>query len=165
ADGIAGPGSGHVIDSILGIASDRSESPLESWTRCLIVDAGLPQPSAQIPVLLRDGNTFHLDLGFREFKVGIECHGRRYHATSDDMTIDEQRRQQIEAVGWSVFTVYGSDVLVFTDDMLAELVWLLRYRGWRPSPDRLARVEKRIRYIAMSQRLNREDWNAAWGVC
>ncbi|ADD42169.1 hypothetical protein Snas_2486 [Stackebrandtia nassauensis DSM 44728] len=157
-------GSARLMGAVLDVADTRAESPLESWARCLIVDAGLPRPVAQLPVGLRDGSIVHLDLGYRRFRVGIECNGLRYHATDDMREHDRQRRKRLESEGWLMFTLYGSDVVVSPDDMLAEIRWRLRHRGWKPSELQLERVEKRVRYLAMALRLEREDWNAAWGL-
>lgn len=157
-------GSARLMGAVLDVADARAESPLESWARCLIVDAGLPRPVAQLPVGLRDGSIVYLDLGYRRFRVGIECDGLRYHATDEARELDKRRRKLLEAEGWLMFTVYGSDLFVHPDDMLAEIRWRLRHRDWNPSEYYLDRVEKRIRYIAMSLRFEREDWDAAWGL-
>lgn len=164
AAAIGGGGEARQLASVLEVADARAESPLESWARCLIVDAGLPRPVAQLPVELRDGSIVHLDLGYRRFRLGIECNGLRYHATDEARAHDKRRRKLLEAEGWLMFTVYGSDLFVHPDDMLAEIRWRLRHRGWNPSELQLERVEKRLRYLAMALRFEREDWNAAWGL-
>lgn len=159
-----GGGESRAVESILDVADPGSQSPLESWTRCLIADAGLPRPTTQLPVRLRDGAVVHLDLGYREFKVGVECDGRRYHGSETDRAYDARRRRRLVACGWSLVVVHGFDVVVRPDELLAELRSRLRQRGWPPSADRLRRIERRIRYIGMALRLDREDWNAAWGI-
>lgn len=153
-----------VVESVLDVTDGRAESPLESWTRCLIVDSGLPSPTAQLPVELPDGSIARVDLGYRRFKVGIECQGRRYHASESARENDAARRQALQDSGWSIQNVHGSDVVAHPDDLLAELKARLRRRGWRPPAGRSERIERRIRYIAMVLRLDREDWNAAWGL-
>lgn len=153
-----------VVDSILDAADARSDSPLESWTRCLVTDAGLPRPVTQLPVTMRDGSVAHLDLGYRRFAVGIECDGRRYHGTETAREHDTRRRRWLETCGWSIQVVHASDVFVRPDEMLDELRQRLCERGWRPSAEESTAMAKRVRYIAMAMRHDREDWNAAWGL-
>ena len=53
-----------------------AESPQETRTRLVLVDAGLPKPQTQIVVTGHFGRTFaRIDMGYEEFKVGVESDG------------------------------------------------------------------------------------------
>jgi hypothetical protein len=55
-----------------------AQSPKESWLRLLLVDAGLPAPTTQIPVLDGYRVVALLDMGWEECKVAVEYDGDQH---------------------------------------------------------------------------------------
>jgi very-short-patch-repair endonuclease len=97
---------------LAALTEPLAESAGESWLRLRFADAGLPRPTAQIPVG-GDGNSarFRLDLGWPQRKVAAEYDGEEYHAQADS-SHDLERRRVIESVfGWTVIVARKEDVL------------------------------------------------------
>lgn len=98
---------------VLAHADGGAESPGESWTRFLILEAGLPRPSTQVPVETRRG-VFWGDLGWRRERVVVEFDGRaKYEAkgsASRAVLAEKQRQEAIEAEGWVVVRASVSDL-------------------------------------------------------
>lgn len=59
---------------VIGLADAGAESPWETWARYVLVRAGLPRPTLQVPVATRLG-TFRCDLGWPEHGVLVEFDG------------------------------------------------------------------------------------------
>src|SRR5699024_5518105 len=57
----------------------RTDSPKETELRLAIVDAGLPEPQVNVPVLRRDGAFIGFgDLGYPTYKILIEYDGHQH---------------------------------------------------------------------------------------
>jgi hypothetical protein len=89
-----------------------AESPGESWLRLRFADAGLPRPTAQIPVGgVRHAPRFRLDLGWPERRLAAEFDGEDHHGHAD-AAHDLERRRVIESLyGWTVIVARKEDVL------------------------------------------------------
>ncbi|MUL40420.1 hypothetical protein FZ103_04370 [Streptomonospora sp. PA3] len=144
---------GRRIAAVLDAADSGAESPGEGWTRCLIVDAGLPRPCSQVPVGLAGGRVF-LDLGYEEYRQGVEYYGAEFH-TRVHRSHDAARVAALTGLGWDVFVVRAADVVVKPDALLRGLLSRLRCRGWAPAPSHEKKVRKRIGYICMMLRHQR----------
>ena len=119
---------------VIAAADPRSESPIESATRWVVVDAGLPTPQLAIEQRTLSGR-YWVDLGWPELKVGIEVDGlEKYSGLYGDprqVLLDEKRRHDalVEA-GWLLVRVTIED-LRDPDRLVARVVAALRSRGWR----------------------------------
>jgi hypothetical protein len=141
---------------ILDLADPRSESPMESWCRCMIIDAELPAPVPQVAVPLPDGSTAYLDLGFEQYRIAAEYDGHAYHSSREQVEHDRLRRAALARAGWRVCVFRAGAVLADPASMLHQLMYELGRSGWNPGPGQLARTNKRVNYIAMQRRLERE---------
>jgi hypothetical protein len=89
------------LETALELVDPGAQSPRGSYLRLLLIDAGLPRPQSQIPVLGVDGiPVAYLDLGWEEWMVGVE-YGGDQHRTD--------RRQYIEEMGWLIVRVVAED--------------------------------------------------------
>ncbi|MGC5165683.1 hypothetical protein [Luteimicrobium sp. DT211] len=119
---------------VVAAADPRSESPIESVTRWVVVDAGLPTPELAIEQQTWSGR-YWVDLGWPELKVGIEVDGlEKYSGRYGDprqVLLDEKRRHDalVEA-GWLLIRVSLQDLLD-PARLVARIVAALRSRGWR----------------------------------
>ncbi|MGO1544650.1 MAG: hypothetical protein ACTHXA_09965 [Gulosibacter sp.] len=93
--------NGRKLRWLVAHASDRSESFAESWSRCLLISAGMDLPLLQPSVLLLSNNRFlgRPDFGTPDGLLG-EFDGRiKYGAltsatkTAADVVMDEKRRE------------------------------------------------------------------------
>jgi hypothetical protein len=58
---------------VVDLMDSGAESPQETRTRLVLVDAGLPRPQTQIAV-----DRWRIDMGWEEFKVGVEYDGEQH---------------------------------------------------------------------------------------
>ena len=78
-----------------------SESPMESRLRLFARDLGLDHLVVQYRV---PGTIYRLDLADPDRKIAIEYDGA-HHGYSDQHTMDVERRNRLEALGWTVIVV------------------------------------------------------------
>jgi hypothetical protein len=108
---------------ILEYADALSQSGGESRTRLRLIDAGLPRPELQIPVLDVIGNVkYYLDLGWRHWRLALEYDGEEYHGP-EQVEHDNQRRAWIAERGWTI-RIYRKEHIftrsqAFEEDVLA----------------------------------------------
>ena len=98
------------LESVLALADAGSQSPKESWLRWILVQAGLPIPQTQIPVLAEDGFVIaYLDMGWRDVMVAVEYDGDHHRSDRYQYVKDIRRREFLERMGWIVITVVAED--------------------------------------------------------
>ena len=83
-------------------ADGGAESPYESLTRLLLLQAGFPRPQTQIEF---GRLAVRVDLGWREWKVAVEYDGVQHWADSRQRSWDIERIALLEAEGWIVVRV------------------------------------------------------------
>lgn len=136
---------------LLALADCRAESPGESWTRLLVIDAGLPIPDCQVAVRCGD-DVFRLDLGYPEYRIGIEYDGRRHHTDPADRRHDARRRALIRSAGWEIIVIRAEDLRAHPRAVLESVLDVLLTHGWRPRPERIDEIKRRITRIAARTR-------------
>jgi very-short-patch-repair endonuclease len=95
------------VGSVLSLADGRSESPMESRLRMLLVRAGLVGVEPQYEVYTAGGAFVgRLDLAFVEAKVAVEYDGAWHW---QQRRKDDLRRDAIRALGWTVIVVSADD--------------------------------------------------------
>jgi hypothetical protein len=94
---------------LLDLASERADSPAESWVRLMLIEYGLPVPEVNWVIPRPDGTQlYRLDLAWPELRIALEYDGVAAHAGRK--AHDEARRADLEARGWIVI-VMGRDDL------------------------------------------------------
>lgn len=92
----------HVLDFVDGGA----ESPQETRTRLLLVRAGLPVPTTQILVVDEFNHPIaRVDMGWRQWRVGVEFDGAHHWTDPVQRTRDINRLAELEACGWRIIRV------------------------------------------------------------
>ncbi|OBH49357.1 DUF559 domain-containing protein [Mycobacterium mantenii] len=104
-----------------------SASPKETWLRLLIVDAGLPTPETQIPVVVRYRTVAVLDMGWDRFKVAVEYDGDQHRTSRRQYVRDIRRLHALADCGWIVVRVVAEDRPEAVIDRVREA---LRRRGY-----------------------------------
>ncbi|TDH55057.1 DUF559 domain-containing protein [Mycobacterium eburneum] len=100
---------------ILPLVDGGAESPQETRTRLVLIDAGLPKPETQIVV--RDpygGFVARVDMGYRELKVGIEYDGPQHWTDPKQRQRDIDRQVALAALGWVIIRV-SADLLRYRE--------------------------------------------------
>lgn len=100
ADRHAGARGMRALRKALDLADGGAESPKETELRLLIVRDGLPRPVTQVPVGRR-----RVDMGWPQWKVGVEYDGEQHFANPDDYANDIERLEYLAAQGWAIIRV------------------------------------------------------------
>ncbi len=97
-------------ETALDLVDAGSQSPKETWLRLLLVRAGLPRPTTQIPVVAADGaQVYYLDMGWEELMVAVEYDGEHHRLDRWQYTRDIRRREALDRLGWIVIRVIAAD--------------------------------------------------------
>lgn len=98
------------LQAALELVDPGAQSPRESYLRLLLIDAGLPRPQTQIPVLGGDGiPVAYLDLGWEERLVAVEYDGDQHRTDRRQYVKDIRRMEMLEEMGWTVVRVVAED--------------------------------------------------------
>lgn len=155
AAALAGERNAKQLREVLALGDRGAVLPGESWTRTVIVDAGFPRPRTQIPVSGPLGPLF-IDLGYAEYRVGVEYDGERHHMAPGDRAHDEARRDWLRKdLGWELIVVTKADVLATPYPFLAALMTALFERGWNPDDDELNSICTRLVRLKPRRRRSR----------
>lgn len=95
---------------VVELASPLAESPLETLSRLLVLDAGLPVPELQAVVHTRGGR-YRVDALWRDQRVILEADGMLKYATPADLRAEKVRQENLERAGYVVIRVTWDDVM------------------------------------------------------
>jgi hypothetical protein len=112
----------------LPLVDAGAASPKETWLRLLLIDAGLPAPTTQVPVLDGHWPVAFVDMGWEQYKVAVEYDGDHHRRNRDQYVKDQRRLRKLEAMGWIVIRVIAEDR---ADDVVDRVRAALLARGWR----------------------------------
>ncbi|NRQ50320.1 endonuclease domain-containing protein [Aeromicrobium stalagmiti] len=118
----------------LHLASDRAESPRETYVRLMLELAGLPPLECNVSYGDEDGVIARIDLSWSRWKIAIEYDGRQHGLSLAQRERDVRRREQMERLGW-VFIVVTAAQLARPRDIVLRVRAVLESRqGWAPVP-------------------------------
>ena len=103
-------------------------SPKETWLRLLLIDAGLPTPETQIPVVVHGRIVAVLDTGWEQFKVAAEYDGDHHRTNRRQYVWDRRRLKMLEGLGWIVIQAIVEDR---PNDIVRSVREALQGRGYR----------------------------------
>lgn len=112
----------------LPLVDSGAASPKETWLRLLLIDAGLPTPETQIPVVGQNRTVALLDMGWERFKVAAEYDGDQHRTSRRQYVRDMRRLKALDDLGWLVIRVIVEDR---PDDVVRRVREALRRRGYR----------------------------------
>src|SRR5438309_11847168 len=113
---VQGPGAAKVR-RVIPHAEPKSESPMETRLRMLLVLAGLPRPVAQVP--LHDAKGRFLgrpDLYYPDHRLGIEYDGATHR---ESLAADNRRQNRLVDAGYRLLRFTAADVLSAPDSVVA----------------------------------------------
>ncbi|WP_175559105.1 endonuclease domain-containing protein [Sanguibacter gelidistatuariae] len=88
-----------------------TDSSMETRTRMVLVDAGLPCPAVNIRAYDEHGNFLALpDMSYPDLRIAIEYDGDIHRTDRATWLRDVERRQRLEDAGWRIITVTANDV-------------------------------------------------------
>jgi very-short-patch-repair endonuclease len=96
------------LQTALELVDPGSQSPKETWLRLLLIRAGLPRPTTQIPVMT-GAQLYYLDMGWEDVMVAVEYDGEQHRLDRWQYTKDIRRSEALERLGWLVIRVTASD--------------------------------------------------------
>jgi hypothetical protein len=125
------------LETALELVDAGAQSPQESYLRLLLIDAGLPRPQTQIPVLGADGLPIaYLDMGRQDNMVAVEYDGDQHRADRVQYLNDIRRLEKLECMGWLIVRVVAED---HPGDIVRRVWRALQLRGVECAP-RASRV-------------------------
>ncbi|MFL0180206.1 MULTISPECIES: hypothetical protein [unclassified Mycobacterium] len=128
ADRYSGARGLRQVRELMPLVDGGAASPKETWLRLLLLDAGLPTPTTQIPVHINYHLFAMLDMGWEEFRVAAEYDGDQHRTDRREYVRGERRQRKLPQLGWL-------NVKVIAEDRPAEVIErvyrALRSRGWR----------------------------------
>ncbi|ODR11657.1 hypothetical protein BHQ15_00185 [Mycolicibacillus koreensis] len=90
------------LAATLALVDGGAESPYESMTRLMLVRAGFPRPQTQIKVCDAFGRVIaRIDLGWREWQVGVDFDGRHHWTSARQRAWDAERYSLLGEFGWT----------------------------------------------------------------
>lgn len=112
----------------LALVDPGAASPKETWLRLLIVNAGLPTPETQIPVVMHYRTVALLDMGWERFKVAVEYDGDQHRTMRRQYVRDLRRLSALQDCGWIVIRVIVEDR---PEAVIGKIREALHRRGYR----------------------------------
>jgi hypothetical protein len=97
------------LRAALPLADAGAASPKETWLRLLLIDAGLPVPTTQIPVSEGWELVGVLDMGWEKYKVAAEYDGDQHRTDRRQYARDQARLRKLGELGWIVIRAIAED--------------------------------------------------------
>ena len=116
------------LRSALPLVDGGAASPKETWLRLLLINAGLPAPTTQIPIHENWRLVGVLDMGWDQYKVAVEYDGDHHRTNRQQYARDQWRLRKFDAMGWIVIRVIAEDS---PEDVIRRVREALAARGYR----------------------------------
>jgi hypothetical protein len=111
------------------LARPRVESPKETETRMLLVDAGLPEPLINYVITDAEGTFIaRVDLAWPRFRACVEYEGDGHRTDRAQFRKDITRIQRLEDHGWRVIRITDDDLARGGHEFLHRVRSVLRAR-------------------------------------
>jgi very-short-patch-repair endonuclease len=104
------------LREIVDLMDNGAESPQETRTRLLLIDSWLPRPQTQIGV-----GRWRIDMGWDEFKVGVEYDGPQHWTNPRRRTRDIEKYVDLDYRGWRMVRV-NDELLRYRPDVIVSRV-------------------------------------------
>lgn len=116
---------------VLPLVDGGAESPQETRTRLVLLDAGLPRPETQIVVYDEHGEfVARIDMGYRHLKVGIEYDGRQHWTDPIQRQRDIDRHWALADLGWVIIRVSAELLRYRRATFVGRVDGAMRAAGW-----------------------------------
>ena len=108
-----------------------AESPQETRTRLLLINAGFPRPKTQI-VICNEYDEFvaRIDMGWPEWRVGVQYDGPQHWTDPARHALDIDQQAELQALDWRIVRV-SRDLLRYRSSVfLGRTCQAMRAAGW-----------------------------------
>jgi hypothetical protein len=123
------------LDRILPLVDGGAESPQETRTRLVLIDAGLPKPQTQIRVCDEYGEfVARVDMGYKEFRVGIEYDGPQHWIDPAVRDRDIDKSSAFSDLGWTIIRVSNNLLRYREGTFVGRVFAAMTAAGWLPGP-------------------------------
>lgn len=118
------------LRELLPLVDGGAASPQESLLRLAFLDAGLPRPVSQFPIVDCRGMIVRIvDMAWEDFMVAAEYDGEQHQRSRYQYRKDAWVLPMLARMGWIVVRAFKEDRRV---DVAAEARAALISRGWKP---------------------------------
>lgn len=104
-----------VVRGLLQLVDGLAESPMESETRLVMIDRGLPRPQLQYVIRGSGEQAWRVDFAWPEHRVAAEYESVDWHSGRTEMLRDKSRFAAIQQLGWTVIPIVVTDVRLQPD--------------------------------------------------
>ncbi|MCH9669665.1 MAG: hypothetical protein K0U70_02235 [Actinomycetia bacterium] len=116
------------VRELESLADPRAESAMESETRLVFLDGGLPMPKLQYEILDSCGKLWRVDFAWPSAKVAAEYDSMQWHANPQAWKRDRMKYTRLAECGWTVVPVVVDDVRRDQLDLVARIAGYLDAR-------------------------------------
>jgi hypothetical protein len=135
------------LSAAISLVDGGAASPKETWLRLLLLDAGLPKPASQIPLVHGRRLLAVFDLGWKEYKVAAEYDGD-YHRSDRRRFVKDIDKLDIAAEqGWIVIRVVSEHR---PRAIVGRVYRALARRGWHPDRRQRAALSRFVALASIS---------------
>lgn len=119
------------LRQVLPLVDGGAESPQETRTRLVLIDAGLPPPETQIVVYDEYGDfVARVDMGYRDLRVGIEYDGPQHWTDPKQGQRDIDRHQALLDLNWVIIRVTGELLCYREATFIGRVKGAMSAAGW-----------------------------------
>jgi hypothetical protein len=131
------------LRNVVDLMDGGAESPQETRTRLLLINAGFPRPKTQI-VVCNDYGEFvaRIDMGWPEWRVGVQYDGPQHWTDPERHARDIDQQAELQALDWRIIRVSRNLLRYRAPVFLARVSAAMRAAGW-PHCDEI-RLDARI---------------------
>jgi hypothetical protein len=115
------PGIGRAA-KVVAFADGAAESPLESHSRVALAHGGLPAPTLQAEILLRDGGRLRVDFLWAQWRVIGEADGRIKYQRPDDLWREKLREDALRELGYEVVRWTWDEIVNHPEVVVARIL-------------------------------------------
>ena len=109
------------VRELVEYADGRAESAMESETRLVFIDGGLPLPELQHVIVDKCGKQWRVDFAWPEAMLVAEYDSAEWHANPDAFRHDRMKTARLQECGWFVMPVVVDDVRRNPIDLVARV--------------------------------------------
>ncbi len=109
------------LRAALPLLEPRTDSPMETRLRLLVIRSGLPRPVAGCDVVVEGQWLARPDLSWPQLRIAVEYDGDHHRSDRRQWQRDVARRRLLEDAGWSLVVVTADDVLRHPDALVERL--------------------------------------------
>jgi hypothetical protein len=110
------------VRELIEHADARAESAMESETRLVFIDGGLPLPELQYEILDKCGDLWRVDFAWPDAMLVAEYDSMEWHANPRAVKRDRIKTARLQECGYSVLPIVVDDVRRNSFDLVARIV-------------------------------------------